>query len=117
MMRTTFFTSANRAYEPFVLPYITSVLLSNEDARVEICLERPPQFETGNADALDILSRHFGNRVDIRRGVFSGTVANNVRFIETPNSQRSEEHTSELQSLMRISYAVFCLNKQTQTPT
>src|SRR3546814_1646934 len=25
--------------------------------------------------------------------------------------QRSEEHTSELQSLMRISYAVFCLNK------
>src|SRR3546814_7498569 len=28
--------------------------------------------------------------------------------------QRSEEHTSELQSLMRISYAVFCLNKQQQ---
>src|SRR3546814_2319524 len=27
---------------------------------------------------------------------------------------RSEEHTSELQSLMRISYAVFCLNKQTK---
>src|SRR3546814_2841101 len=27
--------------------------------------------------------------------------------------QRSEEHTSELQSLMRISYAVFCLNKKT----
>src|SRR3546814_5511123 len=27
---------------------------------------------------------------------------------------RSEEHTSELQSLMRISYAVFCLNKQKQ---
>src|SRR3546814_6606781 len=31
---------------------------------------------------------------------------------------RSEEHTSELQSLMRISYAVFCLKKkQTNTPT
>src|SRR3546814_6672066 len=28
---------------------------------------------------------------------------------------RSEEHTSELQSLMRISYAVFCLNKKTLT--
>src|SRR3546814_3571940 len=28
-------------------------------------------------------------------------------------SARSEEHTSELQSLMRISYAVFCLKKQT----
>src|SRR3546814_4885271 len=29
------------------------------------------------------------------------------------NHLRSEEHTSELQSLMRISYAVFCLKKQT----
>src|SRR3546814_2153047 len=28
---------------------------------------------------------------------------------------RSEEHTSELQSLMRISYAVFCLNKKQET--
>src|SRR3546814_5936307 len=30
---------------------------------------------------------------------------------------RSEEHTSELQSLMRISYAVFCLKKKTTTQT
>src|SRR3546814_1748516 len=29
---------------------------------------------------------------------------------------RSEEHTSELQSLMRISYAVFCLQKKTRCP-
>src|SRR3546814_3192571 len=29
--------------------------------------------------------------------------------------ERSEEHTSELQSLMRISYAVFCLKKKTQS--
>src|SRR3546814_4045455 len=31
----------------------------------------------------------------------------------SPLLQRSEEHTSELQSLMRISYAVFCLKKNT----
>src|SRR3546814_4279798 len=31
----------------------------------------------------------------------------------TPRWLRSEEHTSELQSLMRISYAVFCLKKKT----
>src|SRR3546814_4632702 len=30
---------------------------------------------------------------------------------------RSEEHTSELQSLMRISYAVFCLKKKTRSST
>src|SRR3546814_2973613 len=41
-------------------------------------------------------------------------------FDETSYSQlqtRSEEHTSELQSLMRISYAVFCLKKQTNRRT
>src|SRR3546814_5717438 len=31
-----------------------------------------------------------------------------------PIARRSEEHTSELQSLMRISYAVFCLKKKTK---
>src|SRR3546814_3047544 len=31
-----------------------------------------------------------------------------------PADMRSEEHTSELQSLMRISYAVFCLKKKTK---
>src|SRR3546814_10894356 len=31
------------------------------------------------------------------------------------DTNRSEEHTSELQSLMRISYAVFCLKKKKQT--
>src|SRR3546814_5133863 len=33
----------------------------------------------------------------------------------SPDSTRSEEHTSELQSLMRISYAVFCLKKKKKT--
>src|SRR3546814_6178421 len=35
----------------------------------------------------------------------------------TITSARSEEHTSELQSLMRISYAVFCLQKQNHDTT
>src|SRR3546814_3915386 len=47
-----------------------------------------------------------------------------IRFYErhgftrvAPDDARSEEHTSELQSLMRISYAVFCLKKKTQAIT
>src|SRR3546814_9326533 len=34
------------------------------------------------------------------------------RWFRVENEDRSEEHTSELQSLMRISYAVFCLQKK-----
>src|SRR3546814_8061586 len=37
-----------------------------------------------------------------------------VRPVRSPVRPRSEEHTSELQSLMRISYAVFCLKKKIQ---
>src|SRR3546814_8618723 len=38
-----------------------------------------------------------------------------VVFKIVPESNRSEEHTSELQSLMRNSYAVFCLKKKKKT--
>src|SRR3546814_1501742 len=51
-------------------------------------------------------------------GILPG--ARTVRRVEVeqdaaPLRERSEEHTSELQSLMRISYAVFCLKKKTST--
>src|SRR3546814_9845102 len=39
------------------------------------------------------------------------------RFYVHAGKQRSEEHTSELQSLMRNSYAVLCLNKKTKLYT
>src|SRR3546814_10261250 len=43
-----------------------------------------------------------------------GMIVSNPYYSDVPNL-RSEEHTSELQSLMRISYAVFCLKKKKQT--
>src|SRR3546814_10188399 len=42
-------------------------------------------------------------------------VFRNDRIHRCPNCFRSEEHTSELQSLLRISYAVFCLKKKSKT--
>src|SRR3546814_14232840 len=47
-------------------------------------------------------------------GVCDGTLTASFTVLRTPRpaSSRSEEHTSELQSLMRISYAVFCLKKK-----
>src|SRR3546814_2508308 len=48
------------------------------------------------------------------RGKFSSAVSNVYERVEADAyyCERSEEHTSELQSLMRISYAVFCLKKK-----
>src|SRR3546814_2860450 len=40
--------------------------------------------------------------------------ADRLLYVSPRRKDRSEEHTSELQSLMRISYAVFCLKKKTK---
>src|SRR3546814_5417641 len=50
--------------------------------------------------------RHAPSRQNLR--------AQDARNRRCRDQARSEEHTSELQSLMRISYAVFCLKKKTQ---
>src|SRR3546814_8304244 len=47
----------------------------------------------------------YGNEVGVGRGIAHSGVKREDLFV------RSEEHTSELQSLMRLSYAVFCLLK------
>src|SRR3546814_7088166 len=55
---------------------------------------------------------------DIRRGLHAALGAADAGFVSAVRfalCARSEEHTSELQSLMRISYAVFCLKKKTKT--
>src|SRR3546814_6862997 len=56
----------------------------------------------------------------VQGGKFPGRLRRNVRAICRRHAgiagrlRRSEEHTSELQSLMRISYAVFCLKKKNE---
>src|SRR3546814_5282521 len=47
-----------------------------------------------------------------RQGVTMFAQRSHISFLLAASFMRSEEHTSELQSLMRISYAVFCLKKK-----
>src|SRR3546814_11408611 len=54
-------------------------------------------------------------RAGERRRACQGRAALRPCQRRDPEGARSEEHTSELQSLMRISYAVFCLKKKTNT--
>src|SRR3546814_9108794 len=58
------------------------------------------------ADLLSALAGVFASDVDIDT---------EPPLVERDDGSRSEEHTSELQSLMRISYAVFCLTTKNNT--
>src|SRR3546814_10244285 len=56
---------------------------------------------------------HGHARTITRRGVARPSLPSSMNLsTSSPSDARSEEHTSELQSLMRISYAVFCLKKK-----
>src|SRR3546814_3584074 len=76
------------------------------------CSEYPPLREGGrladNIAAHMRRMRRFPHRPGLRTKARQGS---QTRALRT----RSEEHTSELQSLMRISYAVFCLKKKNKT--
>src|SRR3546814_7631322 len=70
---------------------------------------------------LDAARRQAGGRAEIRAqyitlleigGAYAYLFEPLLEFLELRTLIRSEEHTSELQSLMRISYAVFCLKKK-----
>src|SRR3546814_1397663 len=68
----------------------------------------------GDTAAFEALYRRHVGRV---HGVISRLLGRRGQHADdlTQDAFRSEEHTSELQSLMRISYAVFCLKKK-KTP-
>src|SRR3546814_6762912 len=69
-----------------------------------------------SSDAADARLQHGDVGSHALRAAAAGRDSLGVRLIITKRRDRSEEHTSELQSLMRISYAVFCLKKKiTQT--
>src|SRR3546814_10512666 len=90
-----------------------------------------PISDTVRARFAGKLNRHDGHRKNINmtpgadrslgaennwgiRGTLEADLTDNALLtVLGTYSKRSEEHTSELQSLMRISYAVFCLKKKT----
>src|SRR3546814_5184276 len=69
----------------------------------------PPYVDTNRLQILRrVLAKEVLRRVFSELGLFAGTAGDSVHG----EFGRSEEHTSELQSLMRTSYAVFCLKKK-----
>src|SRR3546814_5019549 len=77
-----------------LFPY-TTLFRSSRPARNGMASDPPGRMQ-GRDAAAQVAILHLGES----------------RLRDTAGERRSEEHTSELQSLMRISYAVFCLKKK-----
>src|SRR3546814_1343253 len=81
-----------------LFPYTTLFRSQSHPPKVRR-MRRPKKGKPNQSKIRFIVQRFFGSGVKVSgSGAIGGVV-------------RSEEHTSELQSLMRISYAVFCLKK------
>src|SRR3546814_9933991 len=105
------FFKQKTAYEMRIRDWSSDVCSS--DLPVDLRRAGPPLRGVGEAEVL-VASRFgkIGGRTAMS-APFSMWVPRPVwRSLWDCRHPRSEEHTSELQSLMRISYAVFCLKKQ-----
>src|SRR3546814_6563725 len=94
-----------------VLLALTQKGMSREDAYRAVQRNAMEAWQ-GNAAFLNLL------KADREIGTYLASDEIDSLFdleYHTKHVDRSEEHTSELQSLMRISYAVFCLKKKTNT--
>src|SRR3546814_5668619 len=113
-MQRTAMLLDDRANDPHAEPRAGSRTLAGR-AGAEVRVEDARDVFGGDADAGVGEVDHdvpvaFGRR-DAHRAA-AGGVLDGVAEDVVDRLPRSEEHTSELQSLMRISYAVFCLKKK-----
>src|SRR3546814_2509832 len=84
-------------------------------------LQQHPQYASTLANGLAVLgcfaggALALGNKDIAEQLNMARPTVSRLTFTLVGLGYRSEEHTSELQSLMRISYAVFCLKKKNKT--
>src|SRR3546814_1634637 len=97
-----------------------SIVSSGYGRRPRPALGYAGSIRSSNADhgvTCSISARNFSRLVRLRLPAYSASPKVICVIDGSRVGCRSEEHTSELQSLMRISYAVFCLKKQNKETT
>src|SRR3546814_6134832 len=94
---------------PFREPGIRRTRAAGKDRRPFLDREREVGFDLLHLHSRSLRSELRGR---VQRIALPDVAERITKFLEKLFLYRSEEHTSELQSLMRISYAVFCLKKK-----
>src|SRR3546814_4327447 len=109
--------SSDPTYANIITMYNASCAALNDPAQF------PYHFAFANSKSQDVAAMTAGTKKLVELGtiddvekvatlIYNSGVSQIVQEAMEKQFPRSEEHTSELQSLMRISYAVFCLKKK-----
>src|SRR3546814_6796253 len=112
-----FFFKQKTAYEMRISDWSSDVCSSDLEVAIGERVERECRGERAHRRR-HLLGRHpalGGAGLVILAHRRCAAIERLLLHLDDRHRDRSEEHTSELQSLMRISYAVFCLKKKTRT--
>src|SRR3546814_4977789 len=123
-----FFFEQKTSYEMRISDWSSYVCSSDLRRRLHQLVDHEGGLgRAGREDAADIHHHQLGAEAPPHHRILLGGMAGVARKIDrqavaelhhiAARGARSEEHTSELQSLMRISYAVFCLKKTSTKKT
>lgn len=97
----TVFTSANRGYHPFIIPYLSSVLSHNKGSAVELVVEDVDHFKTQNSKALALISDAFSEgSFLLRSGDFQKVGSHAIRFMEEPTIQSDYVYIGDIDVLV-----------------
>src|SRR3546814_5603021 len=102
-----------------MMPFMKGLLFGSLPERGDVVIVTPPGTRT------DYIKRVIGlpgDTLEVRGGqvILNGVPVKRgpLHYVDLRvDDNRSEEHTSELQSLMRISYAIFCLKTKNRSQT
>lgn len=112
----TVFTSADRGYHPFIIPYLASVLSHNDDTAVELVIEDVDDFKERNAEALALIAGVFGEgSFLLRAGDFTKIGSHAIRFIEEPSSKSDYVYIGDIDILVLEAISPLHLKQMAET--
>lgn len=96
----TIYTTANKRYEPFVLPYMTFALEHNPGAFVEVGLESPETFLNTNLEAFDALRDRHGPSMDVSAADYLDIAPHAARFLNQCENPRDYLYIGDIDIML-----------------
>lgn len=111
----TIYVTANRLYEPFILPFIAACLLHNPNSHVEIGVEQAEETYRHYAAGLDYIQAHISGAFSLHSVDFNEASPNNIRFLTPPKTQADFVYIGDIDILILESIAPWHMQHMKET--